>query len=81
MVGRNECHSLDTRLGDQDAIEGIPVDRRQMQGRERMVARNREFVPAIGDEPTSKAVGLDLKILSARRMLDCDFPQARGAEP
>ncbi len=68
-------------LGDQHAIERIFVNRRQIQSRQGVLARDREFTPAIVDEGAPKSLRRDVEIFATERMLDRHFPKARRAEP
>jgi hypothetical protein len=45
-----------------------------------MVARDCQFMPAIGGERTPQPVRLDTKVVAAKRMLDCHFAKAGGTK-
>ena len=79
-VGGEERDFFDKRLGDQKAIEGIFVKRRQSLDIDGMFAGDRELDVAIVEESTPENARLDPKIISAEGALYRDLPKAGGAE-
>src|SRR5262249_36798049 len=65
----------------QHAVERILVKRRQVEGRHRVLAGNRQFAPSVVDQPAAQPARLDAEVLAAQAVLDRHFPQARRAEP
>jgi hypothetical protein len=80
VVGGEQANPFDDRLRDQQPVERILVDRRELVDRHRVLAGHGQFAVAIVQQPATKQPRIDREIVPAKCVLDCDFPQARGTE-
>jgi hypothetical protein len=80
LIRGQQGDTLHRRLGNEHAIKGILVQRRQAVDEHRMSAHDREFFVAVLQQATAQQPRVDDEIVAAEHALDGDFPQTRGAE-
>lgn len=76
-VGGQQDDALDHRLGDENPVERVLVNRRQGVDRNAVFAGDRQFVVAVIEQAPAQYPCVDLEIVSAEAALDGDFPQAQ----
>ena len=78
-VGGEQRDAFDHRLSDEQAVEGVFVDWRQVLDGECVLARNGEFEVTVGEEILVEEARVDPELDAAARTLDCNLPQTCSA--
>src|SRR5205085_10883 len=79
-VGCHEGDALDERLGEQQAVERIFVQKRQAVDVDRVLAGDRKLGVTIVQQPAPQQPRLDAEVIPTQRILDGDLPEAGRAE-
>lgn len=80
LVACEERDAFDQGLGQQEAVEGIFVQRGQAIDIHRMLAGNGKLGVAVVEQSPAQQTRLDDEVRSSQGLLDGDLPQAGGAE-
>ena len=67
-------------MRDEDAVEGLFVDRRQSLNRDRVFAGDGEFYTAVCERILAEDARINWKVFAAYEVLDRDLSYVRGTE-
>lgn len=79
-IGSEKRDAFRNCLGQKEAIEGIFVKRREAVDVGRMLPRDGKLDVSVVEQAAAQYTRVSMKVIPTERVLDRDFPDARGAE-